>query len=84
MKKGYGDSWIMPSDFYLQYLNSREWKLKRKAVIRRAQNICERCRHARIEDVHHLSYFHLGYESLEELQGLCRHCHEWVTFNRES
>lgn len=64
---------------YHEYLASREWRLKRKEVIERAENICERCANAPVENVHHRSYEHLGNEHLQELAGLCRPCHEFMS-----
>ena len=62
-----------------KYMASREWALKREAVKERANNICERCYDAYIDNVHHLSYEHLGAEPLDELQGLCRPCHAFIS-----
>jgi hypothetical protein len=64
---------------YYQYLCSREWALKRKAVKERAGGICERCKRAPLRDTHHLSYRNLGNEPLEDLMGVCRPCHEFLS-----
>jgi hypothetical protein len=53
------------------YLKSKEWKAKRKAVKERCQNICERCHKYSVDGVHHLTYERLYNERLEDLQGLC-------------
>jgi hypothetical protein len=63
---------------YIEYLSSREWKAKRKAVKERCSNICERCHRYLVDDVHHLTYERVYNESLEDLQGLCTGCHEFL------
>lgn len=69
---------------YHRYMASREWALKKKAVRELAQNICERCASAPIQNIHHLTYATLGHEEPEnDLQGLCRPCHEYVSAERE-
>ena len=64
---------------YYRYLASRAWRLKRKDVLARCNNICERCGDAPASQVHHLTYRHVGDEPIEELQGICRMCHEYVS-----
>jgi hypothetical protein len=63
---------------YQEYLKSRKWKLKCKAVKERCNNVCERCHKRQVDDVHHLTYWHVYDEPLEDLQGLCAGCHEFV------
>ena len=67
-----------------KYMASREWRLKRREVIKRAENLCERCHLAKIANIHHLTYERLGAEILEDLLGLCRECHEFVSAERDS
>jgi hypothetical protein len=64
---------------YYQYLCSREWAVRRRLVKERARGACERCYNAPLRDVHHLTYRNLGHEPLEELQGLCRPCHAYIS-----
>lgn len=64
---------------YYRYLASRNWRLKRRQVLARAFHICERCGDAEARQVHHLSYEHIGHEPLEDLQAICRPCHEYVS-----
>lgn len=67
-----------PTDFnYGQYLASREWALRKQAVARRSGGTCERCLRNPANQVHHLTYEHLGNEPLEDLQHVCRPCHEY-------
>lgn len=60
---------------YRLYLRSFQWGARRALVFERAQGRCERCRLARIEEVHHKTYEHFGNEPLEDLEGLCLSCH---------
>ena len=68
---------------YKQYLASREWRVKRKEVIERNNNICERCASRPIEDVHHLTYENIGNEDERDLLGVCRPCHEYLAAERD-
>lgn len=63
-------------DWYNEYLKTPEWAEKRQRVIERAGGICEGCRRAPINEVHHLTYSHVGRELLFQLVGLCHGCHE--------
>jgi hypothetical protein len=63
---------------YLEYLNSPEWKARRKAVLERCNRICERCHKYLVDEVHHLTYEHVFNEPLEDLQGLCKPCHKFL------
>jgi len=60
---------------YVEYLASADWQKLRNAVIVRCGNLCEGCRGSGVDDVHHLTYRHIGREFLFELVGLCRACH---------
>lgn len=64
---------------YHTYMASREWRLKRKEVMAQTDGWCERCHSAKATQVHHLTYENLGHESLNELQGLCRSCHAFIS-----
>src|SRR5579872_6752263 len=64
---------------YKTYLASREWALKREAVRRRSGNKCERCKKGPQDAVHHLTYANVGNEPLENLQAICRPCHEFLS-----
>ena len=61
---------------YADYLASSEWAERRALVMRRCGGVCEGCRKAGADDVHHLTYQHIGAEFLFELVGLCRGCHD--------
>ena len=66
---------------YNEYLQSDEWRAKRRAVMERARGVCEGCRSARATQVHHLTYQHAGHvvpggELLWELVAVCDDCHD--------
>lgn len=67
---------------YHRYMASREWALKKEAVKKRSGGYCERCKIAPMQNTHHLSYEHVGNEPLNELQGTCRPCHEYLSAKR--
>ncbi len=62
-----------------KYMASREWALLKRAVKDRARNRCERCQHGPLDQIHHLTYIHAYHEHLEDLQGLCAPCHEYLS-----
>lgn len=69
---------------YHEYLASREWRLKRKAVIDFEGGYCARCKSAPIESVHHLTYEALGHENpYYDLMGVCGPCHEYLAGERD-
>lgn len=68
--------------WYNAYLRSEEWADRRRKVFRRAGNMCEGCQDVPANQVHHLSYEHVGYERLWELVAICTTCHEFVTNSR--
>ena len=59
---------------YAAYLATPEWAAIRARVVKR-DVICQGCLAAPIENVHHLTYDHVGTEFAFELIGLCRKCH---------
>jgi 5-methylcytosine-specific restriction endonuclease McrA len=63
------------------YLQQPEWIEKREAVEKRCKGICERCYSAPMADTHHITYKRRFVEKLEDLQGLCRNCHD-LTHNK--
>jgi hypothetical protein len=62
--------------WYNSYLQSDDWKVKRRKVYDRCRGLCEGCRDRPVTQVHHLTYVHVGDELLYELVGLCDDCHE--------
>jgi 5-methylcytosine-specific restriction endonuclease McrA len=61
--------------WYTEYLDSPAWQSLRRAVMDRAQGICEGCRSRPATEVHHLTYDNVGNEFLWELRAVCDHCH---------
>lgn len=62
-------------ELHSQHLQSNEWKAIRRMVIEREKNLCQGCRKAPIQEIHHDTYVHLGEEFLFQLIGLCHNCH---------
>lgn len=57
------------------YMASPAWRAKRVPVLERSGGVCEHCRSAPAEVVHHLTYRRLGNEPLDHLAALCSACH---------
>lgn len=64
---------------YAAYLASREWAVKKEAVRNRSNGVCERCKKNPHEQTHHLTYIRKYNEYLDDLLGLCRPCHEFLS-----
>lgn len=64
--------------WYDRYLSTPQWKARRALVMKRAQGLCEGCRSAQAQQVHHLTYDHVGNEFLFELVALCNECHDRI------
>jgi 5-methylcytosine-specific restriction endonuclease McrA len=75
-KKADADAYREWMRHYNAYLQTPEWKGRRKLVLLRAQGICEGCRSKPATDAHHVTYAHAGEEFLFELVALCPACHE--------
>lgn len=68
---------------YVDYLDSKCWRAIRNRILKRCNGICEVCRVASANQVHHRSY------SLETMRGkrpdflvaCCRECHETAEFD---
>ncbi len=58
--------------------------LLKRRVKERAGNVCERCHSAPVQDIHHITYIRAYFERLEDLQGLCRPCHEYVSAKNDT
>ncbi len=63
-------------DFYLAYLNSSAWRMRRNRALKLGGYRCFQCGSKRDLQVHHLSYERLGAEHDSDLQVLCADCHE--------
>jgi hypothetical protein len=60
---------------YDDYLRSPAWKRRAQKILDRAKGVCEGCLTNTAEEVHHLTYDHLGAEFAFELVALCGPCH---------
>lgn len=59
------------------YLQSFQWKDRRRQVLKRDNYTCQKCLTDGISlDVHHLHYANIGREPLADLVSLCRDCHD--------
>lgn len=57
------------------YLQSNEWKSLRNQVFTRDNHTCQSCGSKTSLNCHHVTYQHLGAESLDQLTTLCTTCH---------
>ncbi len=63
---------------YNNYLLSKEWKDKRKQILK-TRNQCQCCKSQKILQIHHLHYRNIFCEDLEkDLVVLCKKCHQLV------
>lgn len=60
---------------YQQYLQSPEWRLKRDAVMKRDNRLCQGCLKNQATQVHHLTYDRIFNEMLFDLVAICHECH---------
>ncbi len=63
---------------YEQHINSMKWKAIREKVLARDCFTCRGCGVKRAQQVHHLTYDHLGNELLFELVAVCIDCHRII------
>lgn len=63
---------------YRAYLESPQWRAKRYQVLQNAKWLCQECFSDQAEHVHHKHYQTLGNEDLDDLQAVCRGCHEQI------
>lgn len=62
--------------YYLQYINSGEWRAQKIAILAQRGPRCEDCSSTKRIQVHHLTYERLGRELPGDLRVLCNDCHE--------
>lgn len=69
-------------DEYSEYLNSPDWRARRKLVLERDGYRCQArmpgCQES-ADEVHHLTYAHWWNAPLFELQSVCVCCHQRIT-----
>ncbi len=61
---------------YTEYLKSPWWRARRLAVIRLRGERCERCGCRYHLQLHHRTYERVGRERPEDVELLCRWCHQ--------
>lgn len=61
---------------YYDYLNSKEWADIRLDMYEIKGNKCERCGNKQQLEIHHISYKNIFNEEPEDLELLCRSCHQ--------
>lgn len=61
---------------YEEYLKTPQWRVKRDAVMRRDNYICQGCLKAPATLVHHKTYSHIYRELLFQLIALCKDFHD--------
>lgn len=64
------------AELYATYLQSAGWRRRRQEALTAAGWRCARCQARRELQVHHLTYKRIGAEQPDDLQVLCRSCHE--------
>lgn len=66
-------------DWYNGYCRTAEWQARRTAVFNRDNFMCQACLQRPAEQVHHLTYKHVGNEPLFDLVSVCTRCHNTIT-----
>jgi 5-methylcytosine-specific restriction endonuclease McrA len=61
---------------YLSYLRSKEWREKRKEFLEEANYECSECGEKKNLQVHHLNYDCVGEEDFDDVEVLCKECHQ--------
>jgi|SRR5882672_123533 len=64
---------------YKQYIQSKEWRIRRLQAIERDDSRCRVCNSGENLDVHHRTYKRLGDELSNDLTTLCEACHDIFT-----
>lgn len=63
---------------YQAYLCGREWSVLKEAVRKRSGGVCERCLANEMDHVHHLTYERKYRERMDDLQAICKPCHDFI------
>jgi len=61
---------------YLSYLKTDAWKEKRKEFLELANYECQECGSTENLQIHHLNYENIGEETEDDVEVLCKECHE--------
>jgi len=67
---------------YRLYMQSDWWKARRKRAISLSGYKCHKCGAREYLRVHHLTYDNVGAEKDEDLQVLCKDCHDAIHAGR--
>jgi hypothetical protein len=73
------EDWKQKKEEYALYLKSPKWNTKRKEIFKDRNGHCERCKidvSKIIYQVHHKTYKNIFNEPNEDLELLCKPCHE--------
>jgi len=60
---------------YAEYLASDQWQVVAREAKARSEWRCGLCGRARVLEVHHVRYDHLGNERANDVIALCSECH---------
>jgi hypothetical protein len=60
------------------YYESLEWLALRRQVWKRCGGVCEECQLLAMTIAHHRTYERFRHERLEDLQGVCERCHDYL------
>jgi len=63
---------------YNDYIHSDKWLERRRQALLRDGFRCQKCGSRRYLHVHHLTYARFGNEKLDDLQTVCKACHEKI------
>jgi hypothetical protein len=72
---------------YAEYISSAKWRRLRDEKIKSTGGLCERCgisKYSVALEVHHLNYKTFKRERFEDLQVLCKKCHELADMERQT
>lgn len=76
-QRSIGESLLTQKEWYRTiYLLSDHWKHLRSSALKTKGECCEDCKKTKRLDVHHLNYRNIFDVALDDLQILCRRCHE--------
>lgn len=76
--------WEQLRSIYHGYLDTANWKIKRKKVLERDDWLCQGCLEEEATDVHHLTYDNIYNEFMYQLVSLCEGCHKRIHANKEA
>ncbi len=69
---------------YKDYLNSEHWNSVKNEYFNKNPYRCYFCGSKYFLNLHHITYDRLGKEDLSDLVYLCKRCHKYTHFSKES